>query len=108
MFFHKDLTEAHSAKVDTLVTKKILLARIEKYPDVPNSVAELSVYSNEGKRHYTDIAGKYNENNEIEFRFGKPKGQILIDNGDYARWILSSEFPEDTKAIISQILNKNK
>lgn len=91
---------------NTLATKKILLAQIEKYEDVPGSVAELQAYSTEGQKHSADITGKliYNENNEIVFSFGKHKGERVIDNADYAGWVLSSDFPEDTKAIIRGLI----
>ena len=106
----ENLKDAHSAEADTIASKKILLAQIEKYEDVPDSVPELSAYSTEGQKRYVDITGKlsYNENNEIVFSFGKHKGERVIDNADYAGWVLTSDFPEDTKAIVRQILNTNK
>lgn len=105
-YCNEDLTAAHSAEADTLATKKILLAQIEKYDDVPSSVTELSAYSAEGQRRYADITGKliYNENNEVVFGFGRHRGERVIDNTDYAGWVLSSDFPEDTKVIIRQLL----
>lgn len=106
----ENLENAHSAEADTIATKKILLAQIQKYDDVPDSVAELSAYSIEGQRRFADITGKliYNENNEIVFSFGKHKGERVIDNAEYAGWVLSADFPEDTKAIIRQLLNINQ
>ena len=91
----------------TIAAKKILLAQIEKYKDVPGSVAELSAYSTEGQKRFADITGKliYNEQNEIIFGFGKNKGKKITDDPDYAKWMLSTDFPEDTKSIIRQLLN---
>ena len=105
-YCNENLENAHSAEADTIATKKILLAQIKKYDDVPNSVSELSAYSTEGQRQYADITGKliYNEQNEIVFSFGKHKGERVIDNTDYCGWVLGADFPEDTKAIIRQIL----
>jgi DNA polymerase III subunit epsilon len=102
----ENLEYAHSAEADTIATKKILLAQIQKYDDLPDTVEGLSSYSQEGQKRYADIAGKlvYNENDEIVFGFGKHKGQRIIDNADYAGWILGSDFPEDTKSIIRQLL----
>jgi DNA polymerase III subunit epsilon len=87
--------------------RKSFSAQIKKYDDVPNSVSELSDYSIEGQKRYADITGKliYNENNQIVFSFGKHKGERVIDNADYAGWVLGSDFPEDTKAIIRGLLN---
>jgi DNA polymerase III subunit epsilon len=103
----ENLENAHSAEADIIATKKILLAQIEKYDDVPESVSELSDYSTDGQKRFADIEGKlvYNENNEIVFSFGKHKGERVIDNADYAGWVLAKDFPEDTKTIIRQLLN---
>ncbi len=103
----ESLENAHSAEADTIATKKILLAQIHKYDDVPNSVAGLSAYSTEGQKRFADITGKlmYNENNEIVFSFGKHKSERVIDNADYCGWVLGADFPEDTKAIIRRLLN---
>lgn len=105
----ENLDNAHSAEADTIATKKILLAQINKYDDVPNSVAELSAYSTEGQRRFADITGKlmFNDNNEIVFSFGKHKGERVVDNVDYCGWVLGADFPEDTKAIIRQLLGIN-
>lgn len=106
-YCNEDLTAAHSAEADTVATKKILLAQIKKYEDVPGTVSELSAYSTEGQKRFADITGKlsYNEQNEIVFSFGKHKGERVIDNADYAGWVLGADFPDDTKAIIRQLLN---
>lgn len=106
-YCNEDLEHAHSAEADAIAAKKILLAQIEKYADVPNSVTELSAYSVEGQKRFADITGKliYNENNEIVFSFGKHKGERVIDNANYAGWVLGADFPEDTKAIIRKLLN---
>lgn len=102
----EDLTNAHSAEADIIATKKILLAQIKKYDDVPGTVLELSAYSTEGQKRNADITGKllYNEQNEIVFGFGKNKGKKITDDPDYAKWMLSTDFPEDTKLLIKQIL----
>lgn len=98
-YCNEDLTDAHSAEADTVATKKILLAQIKKYQDVPGSVAELSAYSIEGQKGNADITGKliYNENNEIVYGFGKNKGKKIIDDPDYAKWMLRDNFPERRK-----------
>ncbi len=106
-YCQETLEDAHSAEADIIATNKILFAQIQKYADVPGSVPELSAYSTEGQKRNADITGKltYNENNEIVFSFGKHKGERVIDNVDYAGWVLSSDFPEDTKQIIRTLIN---
>lgn len=106
-YCNEDLTDAHSAEADIIATKKILLAQISKYNDVPKTVTELSAYSIEGQKIIADITGKliYNEQNEIVYGFGKNKGKKITDDPDYANWMLSTDFPEDTKVIIRHLLN---
>lgn len=106
-YCNEDLTDAHSAEADIIATKKILLAQISKYNDVPETVTELSAYSIEGQKIIADITGKliYNEQNEIVYGFGKNKGKKITDDPDYANWMLSTDFPEDTKVIIRHLLN---
>ena len=103
----ENLEDAHSAEADTIATKKVLLSQIQKYADVPGTVPELSSYSIEGQKRFADITGKlmYNDKNEIVFSFGKHKGERVIDNADYCGWVLGADFPEDTKAIVRQLLN---
>jgi hypothetical protein len=36
--------------------------------------------------------------------FWKNKGKKITDDTDYANWILSTDFPVDTKAIIKTLL----
>ncbi|MBK9097544.1 MAG: 3'-5' exonuclease [bacterium] len=57
-YCNEDLTDAHSAEADTEATKKILLAQIKKYEDVPGTVSELSAYSTEGQIRFADITVK--------------------------------------------------
>jgi len=108
-YCNETLVKAHSAEADTIAAKKILLAQIEKYEDVPGTVSALSAYCAEEQKRNADITGKlvYNENNEIVFGFGKHKGQRVIDNADYGGWMLGSDFAEDTKALLRQILKIN-
>ncbi len=105
----RNLEDAHSAEADTLATKDILLAQIDRYHDIPNTVSELSDLSMQGTIRFADITGKlvYNENNEICFNFGAHRGQRVIDNRDYVNWMIGCDFPADTVAIIRRIHNIN-
>lgn len=105
----RNLEDAHSAEADTIATKDVLLAQIESYADVPNTVAELSALSLQGTRRLADITGKliYNEDNVICFNFGQHQGESVIDNRPYVNWMLGRDFPADTVAILRRIHNIN-
>ena len=106
----KDLEDAHSAEADTLATYEILLAQVDKYDDLENSVDSLSDFSKHGKR--ADFAGFILMNDEEQeiFSFGKYKGrtvvEVLKENPGYFNWIQNADFPLYTKKVLKQIKEK--
>ena len=98
----KVLEGAHGAEADTNATYEILLAQLEKYDDIENSVDALSAYSTHGKR--ADFAGFIlrNEEGEEIFSFGKHKGRtveaVLKENPGYHNWMQNADFPLYTKS----------
>lgn len=103
----KELEGAHGAEVDTNATYEILLAQLDKYDDIENSIDALSAYSTHGVR--ADFAGfilMNNENQEI-FSFGKYKGRtveaVFKENPGYNGWIQNADFPLYTKKILREI-----
>lgn len=106
-YCHKDLEGAHSANADTMATAEVLLAQLEKYPNLPDTVEELEQYTTQQKS--ADYAGKivFNDKGEEVFNFGKYKGQsvrevIMRDSGYYG-WLMTSAFPQDTKNVITRL-----
>ena len=103
----KELEGAHGAEADTNATYEILLAQVDKYDDIGNSVDTLSEYSTHGKR--ADFAGfiLMNEENQEVFSFGKYKGrtveEVLTENPGYHNWIQNADFPLYTKKVLKQI-----
>ena len=103
----KVLEGAHGAEADTNATYEILLAQLEKYDDIENSVEALSAYSSHGKR--ADFAGFIlrNEEGEPIFSFGKYKGRtveaVLRENPGYHNWMQQADFPLYTKKVLREI-----
>ena len=101
------LTDAHSAKADTLATYEVLLAQLERYSELENNVKKLGEFSR--RKQSVDFAGfiVLNEDKEEIFSFGKHKGkkvvQVLEDEPGYFGWILNADFPRYTKKILTQI-----
>ena len=106
----KELEGAHGAEADTNATFEILLAQIEKYDDIENTVDALSEFSTHGKR--ADFAGfiLLNEDEKEIFSFGKYKGRnvedVLKENPGYFNWIQNADFPLYTKKVLRQIKEK--
>ena len=103
----KELEGAHGAEADTNATYEILLAQIEKYNDIENSVDALSAFSTHGIR--ADFAGfvLMNDDNEEIFSFGKHKGRTVVEvfkeNPGYNNWIQNADFPLYTKKVLKEI-----
>ncbi len=103
----KELDGAHSASVDTQATYEILLAQLERYPDLENSVKSLSEFSTRKKN--ADFAGFiiYNEEGKEVFSFGKHKGklvsEVLQNEPGYYSWIQNADFPLYTKKVLTSI-----
>lgn len=108
-YLNKEHDGAHGALADTKATLRIFVSQLIKYPDLPTSVKELALYSNNDKK-ILDLSGKFvlNENNEVLFNFGKNKGQYALSDPSYLNWMLNSNFAPDTKGVIRQLLNKNQ
>lgn len=103
----KELEGAHGAEADTNATYEILLAQVDKYADIGNTVDALSDYSTHGKR--ADFAGFILMNDEDQeiFSFGKYKGrtveEVFKENPGYNNWIQNADFPLYTKKVLKGI-----
>lgn len=103
----KELKDAHSAEADTLATYEVLLAQLEKYPELQNDVPFLADFS--AHKEHADFAGfiSLNEDGVEVFSFGKYKGRVVmeileIDSG-YFGWLLNADFPLYTKKVLTRI-----
>ena len=103
----KDLENAHSAEADTLATYEVLEAQIERYPDIGDTVEQLSEFSSNGT--IVDFAGRLalNDKGEEVFTFGKYRGQsveeIFRKEPNYYKWMMDGDFPQYTKKVITEI-----
>lgn len=103
----KNLEDAHTAEGDTRATYEVLKAQLDRYPDLKNDVKFLSDFSSFTRN--VDFAGRmiYNDKGEEVFNFGKYKGQLVADvlrrDPGYYGWIESSDFPLNTKAVLTRI-----
>lgn len=121
----KKLENSHTALADTMATKEILLAQIEKYEDaeyedaegeiskpVKNDMNKLAEFSAFNKN--ADLRGQivFNEDGVEVFNFGKNKGrpvaEVFEKEPQYYDWIIKSNFPEYTKKVFTEIKLKSK
>ena len=103
----KDLENAHTAEADTLATYEVLKGQLDRYPELENDIDFLSTYSSHNMN--VDFAGRmvYNDNNVPIFNFGKYKNQpvyeVLSINPGYYSWFMKSDFPLNTKELLTKI-----
>lgn len=120
-FCGKKLEGAHGAEADTLATVEVFEAQmahynqIQKndYPDgieaFPSNLDELNDFCNQQSPDAVDASGRFKwREGEVIVGFGRNAGtrlrQIAVDNPDFLRWIMKSDFPDDTKKIASDAL----
>ncbi|NDW18884.1 3'-5' exonuclease [Dysgonomonas sp. 216] len=104
----KNLTDAHSAEADTMATYEVLKAQLDRYPDLVNDIEtlakEYSTFNNN-----VDLSGRIilDENGVEVFNFGKHKGKsvahILKTEPSFYAWMMDSEFPLNTKQVLTKI-----
>lgn len=103
----KDLTEAHSALADTMATKDVLLAQLEKYDDLPCEVGALSEFASNNRN--VDLMGRliFDDQGREVINFGKYKGQlaeeVLRRDPGYSSWIQNGDFAQNTKNAFKRI-----
>ncbi len=106
-YCNKELTDAHSAKADTLATYEVMLAQLERYPELENNVKKLAEFSR--RKQAVDFAGfiVLDEDEDEIFSFGKHKGKkvadVLESEPGYFGWMLNADFPLYTKKVLTQI-----
>ncbi len=108
----KDHDGAHDALADVEATADVLLAQLERYPELPKDVAALGTFSGDHERS-PDAAGKlrFNEDGQVCLGFGKYKGWPLaqIGNNDpgYMQWLMTkAELPASTISVMRNVLGE--
>jgi DNA polymerase-3 subunit epsilon len=108
-YCNQDLKDAHSAEADVLATVAVLESQLDRYADLENDISALHEFT--GGNDFVDYARRILlKDGKPVFNFGKYKGQVVEDifrrEPQYYDWMMQSDFPLDTKQVISEILNK--
>lgn len=126
----KNLEDAHDASADTRATYEVLKGQLDMYQDaeykdphtevvtkpIQNNVKALSEFTKDSRNH-VDLAGHLSlqtvGGKEIAvFNFGKNKGksvkEVFTKEPQYYDWIMRSDFPINTKEILTQIYKEIK
>ena len=104
--------DAHGAQPDVDATIKVLGGQFKRYGDLPATVEALAQYCDPKHPDWVDRAGRMKwVNREVTLNFGKKSGTPLrhaIENDPgFINWMLRSDFPPDTREIVSQAMAGN-
>jgi DNA polymerase-3 subunit epsilon len=107
----KSLDDAHSAEADATATYEVLLAQVEKYPELGHTIE--SVLKFIGEDVIVDFARRFVMDNGVEvFNFGKFKGkpvaEVLKTEPQYYDWMMRGDFPQHTKQKLTEIFTRSK
>ncbi|TKD58933.1 3'-5' exonuclease [Flavobacterium sp. ASW18X] len=106
-YCNKSLEDAHSAAADTNATYEVLLAQLDRYPELENNIKKLSEFTT--RRKALDFAGFIAKDKKGEpiFTFGKHKNkkveEVLEKEPGYYGWIMNADFPLYTKKVLTQL-----
>lgn len=109
-YCNKVLDGAHSAEIDASATYEILIAQLQRYPDLGTSVE--SVLKLIGEETIVDFARRFIMDNGVEiFNFGKYKGrpvaEVLKAEPQYYDWMMKGDFPQYTKQKLTEIRTRS-
>ncbi len=110
-FCEKELVSAHSAEADVDATIEVLMAQLQRYSNLGNTVE--SILNVIGEDKVVDYARRFcfNDKGEEIFNFGKHKGRLVKDvlkaEPQYYDWMMRGDFPLHTKQKLTEILNRS-
>ncbi|MCH5685765.1 3'-5' exonuclease [Niabella sp. W65] len=107
----KVLESAHSAEADAAATHEVLVAQLERYPELGNTIESINKFL--GDEMVVDFARRFVMQDGVEvFNFGKYKGQsiaeILTKEPQYYDWMMRGDFPQQTKQKLTEIFTRTK
>jgi len=108
----KNLDDAHSASADTMATVEVLMAQLDRYPELRNDIDFLAEFSSQNRN--VDLSGRIirDEKGREVFNFGKYKGkaveEVLSHDSGYYGWMMKGDFATDTKQALEAIYMRMK
>jgi len=109
-YCQKEHISAHSAEADVQATIDVLLAQLERYDNLGNTLE--SILGVIGEDRIVDYARRFcfdDKGNEV-FNFGKYKGRlvshVLKSEPQYYDWMMKGDFPLHTKKKLTELFNR--
>lgn len=104
-FYCGEQHDGHDAGRDTEASIKVFAEQVRYYKLDTSDLEALAKETSESK--FLDISRKIaiGENGQPEYAFGKYRGQHVLSQPDYARWMIEKgTFSADTKRVLLDIL----
>jgi DNA polymerase-3 subunit epsilon len=107
-YCHKELLDAHSALADIEATGDIFVKQLEMYEELRDLNVINKIHRLPDDK-FVDLERRfYWRNGEAYFAFSKyrdsPLSEVAKTNPDFLHWILTADFPEETKIIVKKAL----
>jgi DNA polymerase III subunit epsilon len=104
----KELIDAHSALADVEATGEVLMKQLNRYEELKDINVINKIHRLPDDK-FVDLERRfYWRNGEAFFAFSKyrdtPLSEVARTNPDFLTWILSADFPEETKIIVKKAL----
>lgn len=102
----RELVDAHSAVADAEAALDVLLAQVERYPDLPRDLAALDLASGGRQADWATELGhlRWRHDGDLYIAWGRHDGARLVDMDDgFLRWVLRSDFPADVQAFVRDV-----
>jgi DNA polymerase III subunit epsilon len=108
-FCGHELENAHSAEADVIASIDVLKGQMEKYPDLPNNMEELSEYCNQKDPNWIDSTGKFKWSEGVAIvafskHAGTPIEELAINEPGFFKWMLKATFQKDATKIAQDAL----
>lgn len=107
MYLQTRHLHSHQASADVMVAAEVLDSMLAAHPDVPRTVEalhQISVPADLGGRTRPDFHGR------LVLNFGKHVGrsldEVVANDPDYLRWLLSQDFLPDFKQLVFDALGR--
>lgn len=101
--------DAHSAVADVVSARSVFMAQMARYPDLnAMTTSERSKFCQPDDR--VDLEGKIVRNKDgvpcYAIGNAETKGTPVLEKPDFARWMLSKDFSNQTKMVLRDILGQ--
>jgi DNA polymerase-3 subunit epsilon len=105
----KTLEDAHDSLSDVRATFEVLMHQLNKYDKEDFTPSDIDLFC-QGERKRVDLSGKLylNSKDEVCWAIGKYAHQPIDKDLSYLNWVMQSDFPQETKNKIRNLINNSK